>query len=123
MSSLVKPLRFSNLIEYQTITTILSNPAKSDTVNKQTLIVAPVSILDQWIFEFHRKIKPPNRLAVHLHHGRDRFQDAACFKDFDVVVTSCSVMVGEWSAGRNKLQRNGCPIPRKKRVTCKTKNS
>lgn len=80
----------------QTIATIVSNPPDRNSIVRQTLVVAPVSLLDQWISELEKKVKPGHRLKVYKYHGPNRIRDPEYLQQFDVIVTSYSMVGSDW---------------------------
>ncbi|KAK6952422.1 hypothetical protein Daesc_006959 [Daldinia eschscholtzii] len=61
---------------------------------KTNLIVAPVSLLNQWQREIKQKILPGHRLRVFLHHSVKKSYKSLC--KYDVVLTSYGMLVSEY---------------------------
>jgi SNF2-related domain/SNF2 Helicase protein/Helicase conserved C-terminal domain len=75
----------------QAIATLVSERAEADGEVGPTLVVTPMSVVQQWVREIAR-FAPG--LAVHLHHGPSRLADQAfvgAARSSDVVVTSYDV--------------------------------
>jgi hypothetical protein len=62
---------------------------RSDQSNEPALIVCPASVLGNWQRELHR-FAPG--IETHIHHGPDRTRDIANLEEFDVVLTSYSLL-------------------------------
>ncbi|KAI8340055.1 SNF2 family N-terminal domain-containing protein [Chlamydoabsidia padenii] len=60
---------------------------------KTTLVICPVSLMDQWAQEI--KYKTEN-LSVHIHHGTNRLNDPYEVAKYDVIITSYHSATGEF---------------------------
>ncbi|KND01339.1 uncharacterized protein SPPG_03151 [Spizellomyces punctatus DAOM BR117] len=78
----------------QTISLIVANRSE-DKQCKSTLIVAPLALIKQWEHEIASKTKK-GTLKVLLYHGPGRTKDPAKLKQYDVVITTFSVIASEW---------------------------
>ncbi|KAI5477148.1 SNF2 family helicase/atpase [Pseudohyphozyma bogoriensis] len=84
----------------QTIALMLAHRAaekwKGRDTMKTTLIVCPVSLINQWADEI-QKFSDGN-LSVYLHHGSDRYKagHGRKFRKWDVVITSYNTAASEW---------------------------
>ncbi|KAM9344458.1 transcription termination factor 2 [Pholidichthys leucotaenia] len=62
--------------------------------SKGTLIICPASLIHHWKKEIERHIKT-GRLSVYLYHGPSRQKSARVLADYDVVVTTYSLVSKE----------------------------
>ncbi len=62
--------------------------------SKTTLIVAPVSIIQQWKSEIIAKTSPP--LKVYLYYGSSRSSDITFLQSHDVIITTYSIVGKEF---------------------------
>lgn len=78
----------------QTISLILKNrkPDSERGFVKTTLIVLPVSLIDQWRLEIENKTMY-GALSVYVYHGAGRVKDKKFLQKFDVILTSYPTMV------------------------------
>ena len=62
------------------------------------LIVAPVSLLRQWVAEIESKTKSDVFLSVGIYHGDDKkkMKDFDLMKEYDIVLVSYTTLVQEW---------------------------
>ncbi|KAI9882951.1 MAG: putative 26S proteasome regulatory subunit [Watsoniomyces obsoletus] len=93
----------------QTIALILSRPS-TDPECKTTLIVAPLTLLQQWAVEIKEKVKEPHALTTiifdHSYHGVATWEH---LKKFDVVLTTYGKLASEFAA----QEERGKKMPRK----------
>uniref|UniRef100_A0A668AIQ6 Transcription termination factor 2 n=1 Tax=Myripristis murdjan TaxID=586833 RepID=A0A668AIQ6_9TELE len=71
--------------------------SKSDSslvLSKGTLIICPASLVHHWKKEIERHVKS-GRLSVYLYHGPNRQRSARALADYDVVVTTYSLVSKE----------------------------
>jgi SWI/SNF-related matrix-associated actin-dependent regulator of chromatin subfamily A3 len=76
-----------------------------------TLIIAPVSVMSNWVQQIERHVKKENALKVITYHGSNRKK--MTFKDFeayDVVISTYGTLSSEYMPAGIK---NPAPIPRK----------
>lgn len=66
------------------ISTIMLNPSPNDN-RKQTLIIAPLALLEQWREEIETKSN--GRLKAWVYHGKDKIS-VRKMKAFDVILTT-----------------------------------
>lgn len=79
----------------QTMALIVSCPRPTEIKSiKSTLVVAPLSLIEQWAGEIRAKTK----LSVYIHHGPSRFKVARRFMAYDVVMTTYNILVTEHNA-------------------------
>ncbi|KZF21095.1 hypothetical protein L228DRAFT_284167 [Xylona heveae TC161] len=90
----------------QSIALILSNPrpeplpSENDkqphkSVDKGTLVVAPLALIKQWEEEIEKRVLPSHKLRVCLHHGPQRTKYYQDLKKYDVVITTYNILVSE----------------------------
>ncbi|KAL2918126.1 hypothetical protein HK105_202053 [Polyrhizophydium stewartii] len=91
----------------QSIALIVSNPPPPQE-RLPTLIVAPVSLVMQWIQELHDKTKQ-GTLSVYMFYGQKRNKDPEFLKKFDVIVTSYSILALDWPAPKHEKRRHTYP--------------
>ncbi|CAX41939.1 ATP-dependent helicase, putative [Candida dubliniensis CD36] len=62
------------------------------------LIVAPVSLLRQWMAEIESKTKSDVFLSVGIYHGKDKkkMKGFELMKEYDIVMVSYTTLVQEW---------------------------
>ncbi|XP_028249246.1 transcription termination factor 2 [Parambassis ranga] len=63
-------------------------------VSNGTLIICPASLIHHWKKEIDRHVKA-NKLTVYLYHGSNRERSAKVLADYDVVVTTYSLVSKE----------------------------
>ncbi|KAF4267990.1 hypothetical protein KXX13_007896 [Aspergillus fumigatus] len=79
----------------QAIALIVSRPS-TDPERKPTLIVAPVSLMQQWKREIQKAVKPGrHQLSVYVLHGDKRVVSYRDMKDYDVVLTTFGTLSSE----------------------------
>ncbi|CAN8073048.1 unnamed protein product [Agarophyton chilense] len=61
-----------------------------------SLIVAPTSVLNQWVREFEDRIEVGYRPRVLMYHGRNRRAMGPLLYEHDVVITSYGVLTNEY---------------------------
>ncbi|XP_077583563.1 transcription termination factor 2 isoform X1 [Stigmatopora nigra] len=62
--------------------------------SRGTLVICPASLVHHWKREIERHVKS-TRLSVYLYHGPDRNKDASVLAQYDVVVTTYSLVSRE----------------------------
>nr|XP_033469176.1 transcription termination factor 2 [Epinephelus lanceolatus] len=72
----------------------ISKTDSSLVVSKGTLIICPASLVHHWKREIERHVKT-SRLSVYLYHGPNRERSAKVLADYDVVVTTYSLVSKE----------------------------
>ena len=60
-----------------------------------TLVVCPVAALMQWKHEIEKYVRP-GTLSVYVYHGKDRTRDPSELSQYDVVLTTYSIVEGEF---------------------------
>ncbi|KAI8817873.1 SNF2 family N-terminal domain-containing protein [Fimicolochytrium jonesii] len=66
---------------------------------KQTLIVAPLSVIYNWCTQIHTHVRD-GELSVYVYHGNDRNVTAAALRKHDVVVTTYQTLALEPNGGQ-----------------------
>lgn len=104
----------------QSLALILSNPPPSSvsstekeqrklpsTLDKGTLVVAPLALIKQWEKEINEKVLPSHKLRVCVHHGPQRTKSSHSLKKYDVVITTYQVLVSEFGSSSGKSDGAG----------------
>ncbi|KAI9712467.1 MAG: hypothetical protein M1812_006882 [Candelaria pacifica] len=91
----------------QSISLILTNPRPGtslsrdekstipDTVEKCTLVVAPLALIKQWEAEIKSRVHQSHALRVYVHHGPQRTKRFQDLKKYDVIITTYQILVSE----------------------------
>jgi SNF2 family DNA or RNA helicase len=74
-------------------------------VSRATLIICPVSLISQWIAELREKSSRP--LKILSYHGT-RTKDPRDLVDYDVVITSYSILSKESSMSQTRTTTHAC---------------
>jgi len=71
-----------------------------------TLIVCPLTLVNQWKSEFEKAILPS--LKVYIHHGSARIKDPFKLLSFDIIITTYNTLSYEYNQlfGLTKKKRN-----------------
>jgi SNF2 family DNA or RNA helicase len=88
----------------QMISLITTNtPAKEESRDRctSTLVVCPLTLLEQWASEIRSHTKP-GTLSVYTYHGSERSRDPAYLSTFDVVLTTYATLAAEFSMKSNE---------------------
>ncbi|KAJ6662260.1 hypothetical protein lerEdw1_012423 [Lerista edwardsae] len=72
----------------------LSRKDPSDVVSHGTLIVCPASLIHHWKKEVERHVRS-GKLKVCLYHGPGRNKNTTALSDYDIVVTTYSILAKE----------------------------
>ncbi|KAK6826932.1 hypothetical protein RU639_004768 [Aspergillus parasiticus] len=73
---------------------------------KTTLLVAPLSAVNNWTFQVKEHLKE-NAISYHVFHGQSRITDVDELSKYDLVITTYSIILSELSGRGSK--RNGSP--------------
>ncbi|KAE8372680.1 SNF2 family N-terminal domain-containing protein [Aspergillus bertholletiae] len=73
---------------------------------KTTLLVAPLSAVNNWTFQVKEHLKE-NAISYHVFHGQSRITDVEELSKYDLVITTYSIILSELS-GRG-AKRSGSP--------------
>uniref|UniRef100_A0A7S0BQX2 Uncharacterized protein n=1 Tax=Rhodosorus marinus TaxID=101924 RepID=A0A7S0BQX2_9RHOD len=92
----------------QTIALILARRKRENdpSVSKTTLVVCPLVALNQWDSEI-KKFTEKGSLSVLLYHGPKRPADPAVLAEYDVVLTTYSIVESEYRA-KMGYQKTAC---------------
>ncbi|KAI8928180.1 SNF2 family N-terminal domain-containing protein [Entophlyctis helioformis] len=91
----------------QSIATIVSNRPPTDR-HGPTLIVAPVSLVNQWEQEIRDKTKP-DTLKIYSYYGAKRTKDAKLLKEFDIIITSYPLLGNDWPTDKKGKGKAAAP--------------
>ncbi|KAI9345261.1 SNF2 family N-terminal domain-containing protein [Obelidium mucronatum] len=83
---------------------LAAKPGRSE-ASKTTLIIAPVSLLNQWKNEIESKTEPGS-LSVLMHHGKSRAKSVRELTSFDVVLTTYGLVTSSCKEESAK-EKNG----------------
>lgn len=84
--------------------------ALSNTVDKSTLVVAPLALIKQWEAEIRSRVSDSHSLRVCVHHGPQRTKRFEDLRKYDVVITTYQILVSEHgsSSERDDGPKAGC---------------
>uniref|UniRef100_A0A671UHF7 Transcription termination factor 2 n=1 Tax=Sparus aurata TaxID=8175 RepID=A0A671UHF7_SPAAU len=77
---------------------------KNLVVSKGTLIICPASLIHHWKREIDRHVKT-GKLTVYLYHGPNREKSARVLADYDVVVTTYSLVSKEIPVQKEEAEK------------------
>ncbi|KAL8668404.1 MAG: hypothetical protein Q9168_006968, partial [Polycauliona sp. 1 TL-2023] len=99
----------------QSISLMLQNPrppkgkidptdkkAIPNTVDKGTLVVAPLALIKQWEAEIKNRVEESHQLRVCVHHGPQRTKRYEDLRKYDVVITTYQILVSEHSSSSER---------------------
>ncbi|KAL8757174.1 MAG: hypothetical protein Q9199_002398 [Rusavskia elegans] len=91
-------------------TTDTDKKAISSTVDKCTLVVAPLALIKQWEAEIKNRVSDTHQLRVCVHHGPQRTKRYEDLRKYDVVITTYQILVSEHSSSseRDDGPKVGC---------------
>lgn len=107
----------------QSISLMLQNPrppktsssemdkqALPDSIDKGTLVVAPLALIKQWEAEIKSRVSESHKLRVCVHHGPQRTKRFEDLRKYDVVITTYQILVSEHgsSSERDDGPKVGC---------------
>ncbi|KAE8668292.1 putative protein arginine N-methyltransferase 6-like [Hibiscus syriacus] len=72
-----------------------TRPVGRQRLSAGTLVVCPASILRQWARELEDKVPEESKLSVLIYHGGSRTKDPSEFANYDVVLTTYSIITNE----------------------------
>lgn len=72
------------------------NKQESKSVPWCTLIVCPLSVINQWKEEIESKVKPNYLPKIYVYHGPKRTRSARRLGTYDIVITTYAVLVNEY---------------------------
>ncbi|KAL8845496.1 MAG: hypothetical protein Q9176_000132 [Flavoplaca citrina] len=84
--------------------------ALSNTVDKGTLVVAPLALIKQWEAEIKNHVSDSHQLKVCVHHGPQRTKRYEDLRKYDIVITTYQILVSEHSSSseRDDGPKVGC---------------
>ncbi|KAM7406898.1 hypothetical protein PAMA_002881 [Pampus argenteus] len=82
----------------------ISKTDSSVVVSKGTLIICPASLIHHWKKEIERHVKT-GKLTVYLYHGPNRERSAKVLADYDVVVTTYSLVSKEIPVQKEEAEK------------------
>uniref|UniRef100_A0A7N5ZRW2 Transcription termination factor 2 n=1 Tax=Anabas testudineus TaxID=64144 RepID=A0A7N5ZRW2_ANATE len=82
----------------------ISKTDSSIVVSKGTLIICPASLIHHWKKEIERHVKT-GKLTVYLYHGPNREKSAKLLADYDVVVTTYSLVSKEIPVQKEEAEK------------------
>ncbi|OAA50592.1 SNF2-related protein [Metarhizium rileyi] len=81
-----------------------------ESLEKTTLVVAPLALIRQWEHEIKDKVQESHGLKVLVHHGPQRTKDFKQLALYDVVITTFQILVSEHGASSDAEDgvKKGC---------------
>ena len=79
-------------------------PKISDSVGKNTLVIAPLALIKQWESEIKTKTDEDRKLRVLVHHGPKRTRRFEDLKRYDVIITTYQTLVSEHDGCSENVQ-------------------
>ncbi|KAH6605862.1 snf2 family helicase atpase [Trichoderma cornu-damae] len=76
-------------------------------IDKTTLVVAPLALIRQWEAEIKEKVAETHGLKVLVHHGPQRTKRFEDLKAYDVVITTYQILVSEHGKSGGDI-KTGC---------------
>ena len=67
----------------------------SNSVGKNTIVVAPLALIRQWESEISNRVESSHKLRVCVHHGPQRTKRFEDLRKYDVVITTYQILVSE----------------------------
>ena len=94
----------------KTTATETDKKALSNSVDKGTLVVAPLALIKQWEAEIKNRVSTTHQLRVCVHHGPQRTKRYEDLRKYDVVITTYQILVSEHgtSSERDDGPKVGC---------------
>lgn len=77
--------------------------------SKTTLLICPLSVIANWEEQISQHVNS-DTLLTYIYHGNNRSQDINALAQYDIIITTYSIISSEWN-GRSK-KRNGSPLLR-----------
>lgn len=80
------------------------------TLDKGTLVVAPLALIKQWEAEIKNRVSDSHKLRVYIHHGPQRTKRFEDLKKYDVVITTYQILVSEHGSSSDAVDglKVGC---------------
>lgn len=94
----------------KTSSTEVDKQALSNSIDKGTLVVAPLALIKQWEAEIKSRVSESHKLRVCIHHGPQRTKRFEDLRKYDVVITTYQILVSEHgnSSERDDGPKVGC---------------
>ncbi|KAL8738601.1 MAG: hypothetical protein Q9181_000652 [Wetmoreana brouardii] len=94
----------------KTASTDIDKKAIPNSVDKGTLVVAPLALIKQWEGEIKNRVSDSHKLRVCIHHGPQRTKRYEDLRKYDVVLTTYQILVSEHgsSSERDDGPKVGC---------------
>ncbi|KAL8696289.1 MAG: hypothetical protein Q9224_002872, partial [Gallowayella concinna] len=94
----------------KTASTETDKKAISNSVDKGTLVVAPLALIKQWEAEIKNRVSESHKFRVCVHHGPQRTKRYEDLRKYDIVITTYQILVSEHgsSSGRDDGPQVGC---------------
>ncbi|KAL8932476.1 MAG: hypothetical protein Q9211_006289, partial [Gyalolechia sp. 1 TL-2023] len=94
----------------KTSSTEVDKQALSNSIDKGTLVVAPLALIKQWEAEIKSRVSESHKLRVYVHHGPQRTKRYEDLRKYDVVITTYQILVSEHgsSSERDDGPKVGC---------------
>ncbi|KAI4231720.1 MAG: hypothetical protein L6R40_007641 [Gallowayella cf. fulva] len=94
----------------KTTSTESDKKALSNSINKGTLVVAPLALIKQWEAEIKNRVSESHRFKVCVHHGPQRTKRYEDLRKYDIVITTYQILVSEHgsSSEREDGPKVGC---------------
>ncbi|CAE6483099.1 unnamed protein product [Rhizoctonia solani] len=97
----------------QTIALIVKNPPEKKNPRKNTLVVAPAALLDQWKDEILSRTDD-GLLKVKIHHGKEKLRSAAEVKKYDIIITTFQTLTNEFPSDEIDMRKKKSEKKKKK---------
>ncbi|KAL8804932.1 MAG: hypothetical protein Q9182_002242 [Xanthomendoza sp. 2 TL-2023] len=94
----------------KTTSTETDKKAISNSVEKGTLVVAPLALIKQWEAEIKSRVSETHKFRVCVHHGPQRTKRYEDLRKYDIVITTYQILVSEHgsSSDRDDGPQVGC---------------
>lgn len=82
----------------------------SKSVEKCTLVVAPLALIKQWEAEIKNRVSDSHTMRVCIHHGPQRTKRFEDLRKYDIVITTYQILVSEHSSSSERADgpQAGC---------------
>lgn len=82
----------------------------SKSVEKCTLVVAPLALIKQWEAEIKNRVSDSHTMRVCVHHGPQRTKRFEDLRKYDIVITTYQILVSEHSSSSERADgpQAGC---------------
>lgn len=100
------------LVNSRPKTSAETNDKKSlpKSVEKCTLVVAPLALIKQWEAEIKNRVSDSHAMRVCIHHGSQRTKRFEDLRKYDIVITTYQILVSEHSSSSERADgpQAGC---------------